>query len=85
MAGLGYFMQSISSIKNELKQKDISIFPLKGLPLIENWRLIWLKQKKMPEAAKAFLNLSKTINNPFIKNSFPGLSNMINRLLSSNE
>ena len=46
-AGLGYSMQSISSIKNELKQKDISIIPIKGLPLIENWRLIWLKKKNI--------------------------------------
>ena len=59
MAGLGYSMQSILSIKNELKQKDISIIPIKGLPLIENWRLIWLKKKKMSEVAKAFLKFIK--------------------------
>ena len=55
MADLGFSIQSILSIKNELKQNDIQIIPVKGLPLIENWRLIWLKQKKMSEVAKAFL------------------------------
>ena len=55
MADLGFSIQSILSIKNELKQKDIKIIPVKGLPLTENWRLIWLKQKKMSEVAKAFL------------------------------
>lgn len=55
VAGLGFSIQSILSIKNELKQKEIKIIPVKGLPLTENWRLIWLKQKTMSEVAKAFL------------------------------
>ncbi len=55
MAGLGFSIQSILSIKNELKQKEIRIIPVKGLPLTEHWRLIWLKKKKMSEVAKAFL------------------------------
>ncbi len=55
IAGLGFSIQSVLSIKNELKQKEIKIIPVKGLPLTENWRLVWLKQKKMSEVAKAFL------------------------------
>lgn len=55
MAGLGFSIQSVLSIKNELKQNDIKIIPVKGLPLVENWRLIWLKQKKMSVIAAAFL------------------------------
>ncbi|MEO6894515.1 MAG: LysR family transcriptional regulator, partial [Ginsengibacter sp.] len=37
LAGLGFSIQSILSIKNELKEKEIKIIPVKGLPLIENW------------------------------------------------
>ena len=59
MAGLGYFMQSILSIKNDLRQKDISIIPIKGLPLIENWRIIWLKQKKCRKLQRLFLKFIK--------------------------
>lgn len=55
LAGLGFSIQSILSIKNELKQKEIKIIPVKGLPLTEDWRIIWLKQKKMSVVAKAFL------------------------------
>ncbi len=55
MAGLGYSIQSILSIKNELRQKEIKIIPVKGLPLTENWRLVWLKKKNMSEVARAFL------------------------------
>ena len=56
MAGLGYSIQSLLSIKNELKQKEIRIFSVKGLPLTENWRLVWLKKKNMSEVARAFLD-----------------------------
>lgn len=55
IAGLGYSIQSILSIKNELKQKEIKIIPVAGLPLIENWRLVWLKQKKQSVVAAEFL------------------------------
>ncbi|MEO8584496.1 MAG: LysR family transcriptional regulator [Flavitalea sp.] len=59
MAGLGFSIQSILSIKNELKQKEIKIIPVKGLPLTEHWRLVWLKKKKMSEVAKSFLSFIK--------------------------
>lgn len=55
MAGLGYSIQSIFSIKNELKQNEIKIIPVAGLPLVENWRLVWQKQKKPSVVANAFL------------------------------
>jgi DNA-binding transcriptional LysR family regulator len=55
MAGLGFSIQSVLSIKNELKLGDIQIIRVEGLPLIENWRLIWLKQKKMSIVAREFL------------------------------
>lgn len=59
MAGLGYSILSILSMKNELRQKEIRIIPVKGLPLTEHWRLVWLKKKKMSEVARAFLHFIK--------------------------
>jgi len=70
MAGLGFSIQSIFSIKNELKQKEIKIIPVKGLPLVENWRLIWLKQKKMSEVAKAFLRFIQENKQAIYKKNF---------------
>jgi len=70
MAGLGFSIQSILSIKNELKLKEIKIIPVKGLPLVENWRLIWLKQKKMSEVAKAFLIFIKQNKDAVYKKNF---------------
>jgi DNA-binding transcriptional LysR family regulator len=55
MAGLGYSIQSILSMKNELKNSEIRIIPVKELPLVENWRLVWRSAKKTSVVATAFL------------------------------
>ncbi len=70
MADLGFSIQSILSIKNELKQKDIKIINVTGLPLTENWRLVWLKQKKMSEVAKAFLTFIQKNKHTIYKKNF---------------
>jgi DNA-binding transcriptional LysR family regulator len=70
MAGLGYSIQSVLSIKNELKQKEIKIIPVKGLPLTEHWRLIWLKKKTMSEVAKAYLDFLRKNSHTIYENNF---------------
>ncbi|MDE3237007.1 MAG: LysR family transcriptional regulator [Bacteroidota bacterium] len=56
IAGLGYSVLSLHSIKNELKQKDVKIIPVVGMPLQSQWKLIWLKKKKFSVAAQAYLD-----------------------------
>ena len=46
LAGLGYSIMPLIGIKNELSNQDLEIIPLKGLPIITHWNLIWLKEKK---------------------------------------
>lgn len=75
VADLGFSIQSILSIKNELKQKEIKIIPVNGLPLTENWRLIWLKQKRMSEVAKAFLVFIKKNKPSIYKKNFSWIEN----------
>jgi len=55
VAGLGYSIMPVIGIKNELKNGDLKIFPIKGLPIITNWNLIWMPSKKFSPVAKAFL------------------------------
>jgi hypothetical protein len=43
-------------LKNELELGELKIIPLKGLPIISDWRLVWLKSKPLTPAAKAFLD-----------------------------
>lgn len=56
VAGLGYSIMPLIGIKNELRNGDLKIFPMKGLPIITNWNLIWMPSKKFSPVAKAFLD-----------------------------
>jgi DNA-binding transcriptional LysR family regulator len=55
IAGLGYSIMPLIGIKNELQLGDLKIIPLKGLPIISHWKLIWLKSKGFSPVAKAYL------------------------------
>lgn len=55
LAGLGYSIMPLIGIKNELKNGDMKIIPVKGLPIKTAWQLIWLKEKKLSPIAAAFL------------------------------
>ncbi|TLP82616.1 LysR family transcriptional regulator [Maribacter sp. ACAM166] len=59
IAGLGYSIMPLIGLKNELKNKDVQIISVKGLPISTKWNLIWLKSKKLSPSAKAFLNYLK--------------------------
>lgn len=63
LAGLGFSIMPLIGIKNELKNGELAIIEVKGLPIITNWNLIWLKDKKFSPAAEAykvFLQNNKT-------------------------
>lgn len=55
LAGLGYSIMPLIGIRNELKNGDLEIIELKGLPLVTDWNLIWLKSKSLSPAAGAYL------------------------------
>jgi len=55
LAGLGYSIMPLIGIRNELHNKELQIIPIKGLPIISNWSLVWLKGKKLSPVAKSFL------------------------------
>lgn len=55
IAGLGLSIMPLIGLKNELEKEDIQILPVKGLPIITNWRLIWMKGKKLSPIASAYL------------------------------
>jgi DNA-binding transcriptional LysR family regulator len=56
IAGLGLSIMPLIGLKNELENKTIKIIPVKNLPIITNWTLIWLKGKKLSPTAVAFLD-----------------------------
>ncbi|MFS4468719.1 LysR family transcriptional regulator [Maribacter sp. 2210JD10-5] len=55
VSGLGYSIMPLIGIKNEIKNNDLRIVKVSGLPISTTWNLIWLKSKKLSPAATAFL------------------------------
>ncbi|WP_027137848.1 LysR family transcriptional regulator [Gaetbulibacter saemankumensis] len=75
VSGLGCSIMPLIGIKNELKNKDLQIVPVKGLPIITNWNLIWLKSKKLSPVAKAYLTYLDSNKKEIIKNQFSWIEN----------
>jgi DNA-binding transcriptional LysR family regulator len=42
-------------IRNELRNRELHIVPVKGLPITTTWSLIWLKGKRHSPLALAYL------------------------------
>ena len=55
VAGLGYSIMPLIGIKNELRNNDLQIIEVAGLPIRTTWNLVWLKAKNLSPAANAFL------------------------------
>ncbi|CAL2088634.1 LysR family transcriptional regulator [Tenacibaculum sp. 190524A05c] len=63
IAGLGYSIMPLIGIKNELNNGDLQVIPVKKLPIITNWNLIWLSSKNLSNVAKeliTYINENKT-------------------------
>ena len=70
LAGLGYSVLPLIGIKNELKNNDVKIVKLKGLPIVTNWNLIWMPSKKFSSVAEAFLTYIRDEKTTIIENQF---------------
>jgi DNA-binding transcriptional LysR family regulator len=70
IAGLGFSIMPLIGIKNELKNEDVQIIPVTGLPISTTWRLIWLKSKKLSPAAMAYLEFVESKKEQIIKDKF---------------
>ncbi len=55
VAGLGFSIMPLIGIKNELKNGDLQLIPVKSLPMVTNWNLIWLSSKNLSTIAKSLI------------------------------
>ncbi len=76
IAGLGYSIMPLIGIKNELRNGDLKIIPVKGLPIKTIWRLIWLKGKNHLPAASSFLQYVQHEKAKIIKKHFDIVNNV---------
>ncbi|MFT6000252.1 MAG: DNA-binding transcriptional LysR family regulator [Neolewinella sp.] len=70
VAGLGYSIMPLIGLKNELKNADLEIVPLRGLPIVTNWNLVWQKSKNLSPVAEAFLAFVQEEKERIIKVKF---------------
>ena len=71
IAGLGYSIMPLIGIKNELKNKELMIIPIEGLPIITNWYLVWNKNKQLSVIARAYLDFIRLNKEQIIQEKFP--------------
>jgi hypothetical protein len=57
-------------LKNEIQNGDITIIPVKGLPIKSSWQLIWQKNKGFSPVASAFLEYVQQEKDQIIQNDF---------------
>jgi DNA-binding transcriptional LysR family regulator len=70
MAGLGVSIMPLIGLRHELQLDLLKIIPMKGLPIITNWNLVWAKGKQLTPAGKALVehieaNKTKIIDEHF--------------------
>ena len=70
LAGLGYSIMPIIGIKNELKNKELDIIPIKELPITTTWSLIWLKGKNQTLVSAAYLEFLKKETSNIVQSKF---------------
>ncbi len=70
IAGLGNSLIPLIGIKNELSNGELHIVPAKGLPIVTNWRLIWLKKKKLSPIAQTYLDFLRENKEDIIHRKF---------------
>lgn len=70
LAGLGSSILPLIGIKNELINESIKIIEKKDLPIITNWRIIWLKGRKLSPVGEAYINYIKDKRDEIIKDYF---------------
>lgn len=70
IAGLGYSIMPLIGIQNELINGQMHILEAEGLPIQTEWRLIWLKGKKLSPVALAYLDFVKSEKQKILDENF---------------
>ncbi len=73
LAGLGCSVMPVIGIKNPLRNGDLKIFTLKGLPKETTWNLVWLASKQLSPVAIAFTEYLEANKQSVIDGNFSWL------------
>jgi len=70
LAGLGFSIMPLIGIRNELRNQELQIIPIPGLPIKTTWSLIWLKGKKHAPVAAELLKYIKKEKSKIVHEQF---------------
>jgi DNA-binding transcriptional LysR family regulator len=70
IAGIGYSIMPLIGIRNEIKTGELKILPVVGFPIRSQWRLIFLKNKKLSPVADAYLKYLQKHKADIVEGSF---------------
>ena len=70
IAGLGCSIMPLIGIKNELKNGDLHIIPVRDFPILSDWNLIWMPNKKFSPVAHSYLEYLRKEKDNIIKEKF---------------
>ena len=69
-AGLGFSIMPLIGLRNELLNGELQLIPVKGLPIITTWTLVYRQGKALSPAAQAFLDYLTTHKDELIEQHF---------------
>lgn len=75
ISGLGISIMPLIGLKNELENGDLKIIDFEDLPIITEWNLVWLKNKKMSPVGSAYLKYIQAEKNSICSNLFSWIKN----------
>ncbi|MEO0897649.1 MAG: LysR family transcriptional regulator [Bacteroidota bacterium] len=79
-AGLGYSIMPLIGLRNELKSVDLKLIPMKGLPIITQWMLVYRKEKGLSPASQAFLNFIEQDKGDIINKYFSWTKDILRQI-----
>lgn len=61
---------SLTGIKRALGQGELEIIPYRGLPIITQWNLVWLKSRNLSPVALEFLDYIRAEKERIVREVF---------------
>jgi DNA-binding transcriptional LysR family regulator len=75
LAGLGFSIMPLIGLRNEISSGELKIIPINRLPIVTEWHLIWLSDKKHSFVSQAFIEHVKENKNSIIDTYFSWYDN----------
>ena len=69
-AGIGYSIMPLIGLRNVIANGSIKIYPLKGLPIVTNWNLIYNKGKRLTPAQNELIEFIRLHKDELINKHF---------------